>query len=932
VLRWLRGNASLSGSLAVAPQISFNYLGQFDQQLPPTVPLGFAAESPGSGASLGSARLHLLDVTALMIDGRLQVGWTFSRDHHRSETIERLASSFLDSLRRQIEHCRLPDSGGCSPADFPLAGLSQPALDRLVGSGRNVEDVYPLYSLQAGLLFHSVFTPQSRMYYEQFVGRLVGAIDPAALRQAWQHVVDAHTILRTGFAWDGLERPLQIVYRRAELPWDEHDLRDVSRRDADSRWMALLESDRQRGLELGRPPLMRITLARISDQEWRICWSHHHLILDGWSLPLLLDEVLVAYEAHRRGHSPPLPRLRPYVEFIQWLERQDPVRDERYWRNKLRGFTSPTPLHMDRPKTDVATAAEQYVLRQLELTESLSSALSELVRAHQLTMSTLMQGAWALLLSQSSSCRDVVFGATVSGRSAPLPGIQSMVGLFINMVPVRIQVDPGRSLLQWLRELRDDQAELRQHEYTPLNLVQRWSDFPPGRPLFESTLAYENYPIDRSFQQRMASFDIRDAEHLVGTNYPLVWMIVPGDRISLRVRYHAQRFAESAVVRMLENFQAILQAIADQPYRQVSEFEAECANRLRDQTMGDQHQREQSRLDKLLKARPRTVSIPSHELVAREEVRPGHSLPLVLRPTVSHFDACDWAANHRDQIERDLAAHGAILFRGINAGDAPRFEEFARVICRELFTEYGDLPREKVGRSVYGSTVYPQDLRILFHHESSHQQTFPGKILFCCQIAALRGGETPLVDGRRIYGRLPDRLRQRFEKDGVMYVRNFTEGLDVSWQEFFRSSDRAQVEERCRREGVEFEWIGDHGLRTRQRRPAVVRHPATNDRVFFNQIQLHHASCLDPAVQESMRTLFGEHDWPRHVLYGDGTPIDDQDIHAIRKLYDEEAQQFAWQVGDVLLVDNVLVAHGRNPYEGPRKILVALGDMQHAQV
>jgi alpha-ketoglutarate-dependent taurine dioxygenase len=316
---------------------------------------------------------------------------------------------------------------------------------------------------------------------------------------------------------------------------------------------------------------------------------------------------------------------------------------------------------------------------------------------------------------------------------------------------------------------------------------------------------------------------------------------------------------------------------------------------------------------------------PSPALVRTRELTPGERLPLVLEPAEADVDLAGWAAAHRDRLEGLLLLHGALLFRGFGLLGAEPFEAAARAICPVLHGEYGDLPHES--GVVYRSTPYPSDLPILFHNEASHTSRWPMKQFFFCLVPAAEGGETPIVDCRRIHERLEERVLQRFAEKGLTYVRNFIPGLDVSWEEFFRTADRGEVEARCRAAGVAFEWRADGGLRTREVRPAVAVHPKTGERVFFNQLQLHHASCLEVSLRDSMKGLFADDDFPRHARYGDGAPIEDGLVDEIRSLYWDLSRSFAWEKGDLLLLDNMLTAHARNPYVGPRKILVAMGEM-----
>jgi len=252
------------------------------------------------------------------------------------------------------------------------------------------------------------------------------------------------------------------------------------------------------------------------------------------------------------------------------------------------------------------------------------------------------------------------------------------------------------------------------------------------------------------------------------------------------------------------------------------------------------------------------------------------ALPLVFEPAVEGVDLAEWATGHRDEIEAGLDLHGALLFRGFGLDGAPDFERVAAAMVPELFAEYGDLPPEPTSQRIYGSTPYPADKMILFHNESSHLPQWPLRQFFCCIVPSETGGETPLLDCREVYRALDPDLRDEFESKGLMYVRNFSEGVDVPWQDFFHTTSREEVERTCAEAGMACEWTEDDGLRVRNRAPAVVTHPRTGERLFFNQIQLHHPRCLDPETRAALEQLFDEEDLPRSVLFGDGTPIPDE--------------------------------------------------------
>jgi len=324
--------------------------------------------------------------------------------------------------------------------------------------------------------------------------------------------------------------------------------------------------------------------------------------------------------------------------------------------------------------------------------------------------------------------------------------------------------------------------------------------------------------------------------------------------------------------------------------------------------------------------RRRSVDLSESELVRAVPASPD-ALPLVMQPTAPDVDLAEWGRAHLDLLGAHLLQHGGILFRGFDLPSVAAFERVAASFYSELYGGYGDLPRVGTSDKIYKSTPYPADKAILFHNESSHLRIWPQKISFFCIQAAESGGETPLLDCRAVLGHLDPAIVKRFEEKGLMYVRNFVEGVDVSWQQFFQTSDRAVVEARCAGEGVECVWRPDGTLRTRFRTRAVARHPQTDDRLFFNQLQLHHIRCLDADVRDSLLSLFPKDDLPRHVYFGDGSEIEDSIMDEITELYWRVSVKEPWQNGDLILLDNMRTAHARMPFVGARSIAVAMGEM-----
>jgi amino acid adenylation domain-containing protein len=427
---------------------------------------------------------------------------------------------------------------------------------------RNIEDIYPLAPMQQGMLFHSLYAPESGVYIEQMSCTIQGALDLDSFAQAWRHVVARHPILRTAFVWEELDEPLQVVHEAVELPIAQVDWRVLPSQEQDARLQAFLSDDLRQGFDLAEAPLMRLALLRVADDAYHFVWTHHHLLIDGWCMPLLLREVLTSYESFTQGQTPRLPPSPPFRDYIAWLQEQDAADAEAFWRRSLAGFTAATPLVVDRSGAERTGAPGDYAQRERGLSADVTAALQSLARQNQLTLSTLVQGAWALLLSRYSSEEDVVFGVTVSGRPADLPGAEQMIGLFINTLPVRVAMPPDMQLGPWLRELQAQQAELRQYEYSPLVQIQGWSQAPRGVPLFESILVFENYPVDETLREQDGSLKLTAVRTRSRTNYPLTVVAMPGREIKLSIHYECDRFAAASIERMLGHLHTLLEGFA----------------------------------------------------------------------------------------------------------------------------------------------------------------------------------------------------------------------------------------------------------------------------------------------------------------------------------------------------------------------------------
>ena len=555
LLRYLSGPET-ADRLASLPQaeVSFNYLGQLDPAISASSLFGLARESSGPSRSPRGARRYLIEVTGLVTGGDLQLTWRYSERLHLRSTVEGLARGFVAALRSLLSSRR--------PGQERLDGL----LDRLARGGvrPRVEDAGPLSPAQQGILFHALEAAGSGVYVGQMRCLLEGPLRTPVLERAWERLVARHAVLRTAFAWEDAGEPLQVVLAEVAAPLEEHDLRGLPPAEQDRRIDARSREDRGRPFDLSRPPLMRLSLFRLDEEVYRLVWSTHHLLLDGWSKALVIGELLALYEGGAEGKEPLLGRAWPFLDYIRWLEARDPSGLEPFWRRTLADFTSPTPLGIDGRFPDRDPAPRR---RSAVLSAAATGALHSLARRHQATLNAVLEGVWGLLLSHNGGEEDVVFGAVLSGRPEGLPDVESRVGMFINTLPLRLRIDPGAPVSALLRQAQERQLELLEFQHSSLPRVQGWSGVPRGLPLFESLFVFESFPVDESVRQRRGSLRITDVLSSSSTSYPLALAVVPGDEVLLRIHYDPRRLDDAAIARMLGHYLRLLESAALDPGR-----------------------------------------------------------------------------------------------------------------------------------------------------------------------------------------------------------------------------------------------------------------------------------------------------------------------------------------------------------------------------
>ena len=551
------------------PEIVFNYLGQSDQTVS-SDDWTFAGQSESTAEHSNVLRPHLLEMQAYVVRGQLQFDVRYGADMQDESTVRLLGTYLLEELHTVVEHCRTAESS-FTPSDFPMVRLTQQEI-HVLQENRRIVNLYPLSPMQQGILFHSLQVPGAGFYINQSCIEIEGALDERVFRLAWVEAMQRHTVLRTSFSWQDVREPLQIVEAIDDLQWKKLDWRNLTATEQEPRLEELLAADIKQDFDLTTAPMMRFVLIRAGEDRVKLVWTHHHIILDGWAVAGLLQDVLRLYVAYASGQSIDLPRPRPYSDYIEWLSRQDMQSAESFWRDYLRGFESTTRLNLENDGL-CDENGPRFMRQTKRLTPEATAAIETLRQRHHLTLNTIVQAAWGLVLCRYTGHQVVVFGATTSGRPAELAGADTMAGLFINTLPVRVEEIPGETLVDLLTKLQQQQTEARRFEYSSLVQIQGWSEVPRDQPLFENIFVFENYPIDRTSAPPESSVRIANIKVEEATHYPLIALGLPGESLGLQFQYDQQKIDSRKVERLLEHWACLLTRMADDPQVPVSSLD-----------------------------------------------------------------------------------------------------------------------------------------------------------------------------------------------------------------------------------------------------------------------------------------------------------------------------------------------------------------------
>ncbi|WP_283657872.1 non-ribosomal peptide synthetase [Paenibacillus sp. RC343] len=571
------------------PQVSFNYLGQFDQDLQNS-DIRMSPYPIGLAVSDQTKMKYALDVGGIVTNGILELDIRYNGKAFRKDTIQMLADLLKANLLEMIEHCVIRERSELTPSDVLLKGLTLEQLDTIVEQTQTVgelENVYPLTPMQKGMLFHSLMNAESGVYFEQATFDLEGHFEPTVFEESLKLLVSRHAIFRTNFYSGWYGQPLQVVYRYKNPGFRYEDVR--GREDAVAEFVAL---DKEQNFDLGKDALMRVIVFRTGDSSYRFVWSFHHMVMDGWCLSLVTDEVFGAYFALLKHKQPELAPVKPYSEYIEWLERQDTQEATRYWSDYLAGFEQQTLLPGEHAQVSLMARVEDkegsgtasnsgYVSEKLSfvLGKERSAALNRIAKQQQVTINTLLQSVWGVILQKYNNNQDVVFGSVVSGRPADIPGVEDMIGLFINTIPVRISSEQNAMFAEILQRTQEQALASSAYDTFPLYDMQALTE--QKQDLINHIMIFENYPIGQQMKQVGSSsetgdqtgFSIANVALAEQTNYDFNLIVVPDEDISILFEYNALVYNRFAMERIQGHIDHVIGQIVNNPHIRVNELE-----------------------------------------------------------------------------------------------------------------------------------------------------------------------------------------------------------------------------------------------------------------------------------------------------------------------------------------------------------------------
>ncbi|HZN09352.1 MAG TPA: condensation domain-containing protein, partial [Pyrinomonadaceae bacterium] len=639
-------------------------------------------------------------------------------------------------------------------------------------------------------------------------------------------------------------------------------------------------------------------LVKLGPNEHALMFVTHHLIFDGPSVQIFLRELADLYGG---SQLPELP-IR-YSDFVEWQRKSEFQAGLDYWRENL--TDAPVDLTWPEQKAAPGAARAEQAFEQVILPPDFTQQLKDACGREQVTPYVMFLTAYVACLHRWAGHADLVVTSPYAARTHT--ELEPLIGFFINNLVLRLRIPSDATYRSLLAIVRDAVLGAMAHQDVPFSKVLEAAGVPSRSgetPFNQVRFDFQTEGV-RSYQLPDLTISLESADTFMVRYDLFLFVRETDDGYTISLGYDASIFEARTISTLGRGLQTVLTQLVEKPETQI---------------------REQG-FAGLLKVKPRLVRLPDNDgLVSESFLDPEKPWPLVIEAR-QQMKLVNWCGSNRELIGRKLLDHSGILFRNFDVDGIEEFEQFVAAFDQELIAYHErSTPRTRISGNIYTSTEYSADQNIPLHSESSYAHCWPMKIWFFCVEPAATGGQTITADNREVFKRIDPELRERMTKTSVMYVRNYHPRIDLPWPEVFQTNNRSEVESYCRRHLIGYKWLDGERLQTVQVRQAVARHPQTGEWVWFNQSHLFHINNLPPAIREVLQQSLQESDWPRNSYYGNGAPIESEDLEQIAAAYRACAVPIDWRRGDVLMLDNMLASHGREPFTGNRKIAVAMAE------
>jgi amino acid adenylation domain-containing protein len=750
-----------------------------------------------------------------------------------------------------------------------------------------------------------------------------GNLDETLFRQSLQTIIDRHESLRTTFTIaEG--KPMQVISKSQPVDLYTADLR--TEQDPEAKARELINAEATVPFKLEEGPLIKCMLLRVAGNRYVFLQKLHHIISDGWSMELLVKEVSAAYNAFKKGAEPKmLPLKIQYKEFAAWqnglLDNKQVDTLRNYWKEQFSTPYTPLRLPLDFERPAVKKTDGEKIIFSLDKT--VSQKITDISNKQGATVYMTLVALLNTFIYKLTGQRDIVLGSPVAGRQHA--SLHGQIGLYLNTLAMRTMVDETMPFASGIDAVRKTTLGAFDHQLYPLDLLIDDLKFERNvsrATLFDIGFTWQNISLDDTGTNggfegfNVLSFQL-DQQKVKTDLWFHAWEM--DTQLQLSITYDTSLFAKQTILNFIEDFKGLTASLLESSSESIqSVIDTVTAG----QAGKKRSDKKKSSLEKFLTTKKNGAAAALQPLVKTAVLNNDKGFPLVVQPNVDGLLLAEWLRDNETFIADQLRTTGAVLLRGFNINSVEAFEKISLVLGKEQL-KYMDQssPRSLVAEKIYTSTDYPADQVINMHNELSYSQDWPMRIIFYCLKASATGGETPIADSRQVLKNISSATQEKFAQKGIMYVRNLVDGLGLSWRDVYQTNDKAVAEEYCRSHGIGFSWFGDNHLQIKWAKPAILDHPYTGEAIWFNHGFFFNALNLPEEVR---MVIENPAHYPSDTFYGDGSPIEPEVIQEIREAFNKAKVVDAWEKGDVLLLDNMLMSHGRSSFTGERKILVSM--------